>query len=229
VAPQVEPGDALLLGLPGVADGPSVRARVRELDGETLTVRAPECPFQPGDVVRIDVIVPADARYMAEARVRANRQDVVTLTLLGAWDRIQRREFFRIRTASIAVTIVRERARRSERDLKAKSFLYDLSAGGAFIETTLPLEDDELVQLKMSLPIERIDDADDPDAPRSVEVDVPSRVVRVVDMYRGRRRRVGLKFGALPANLRADILRWVYALQSKRRSRELDAAFDDFE
>jgi c-di-GMP-binding flagellar brake protein YcgR len=186
--------------------------------------------LQTGDVVRVDLVIPADARYVVDARVRLQPDGSFVLDLRGEWMRVQRREYFRIRTGVIPVRVVRERARRKPTDERSKSWLFDVSGGGALVETNLPLEQDEYVHVKFELPLEPTEDLSvDPDAPQSVIVDLPVRVVRVDELDRGRRRRVGLRFGAIPQSLRTEILGWVYALQARRRAREVDATFDAFD
>lgn len=230
MAPILELGDALTLRPGGADDAEAYRVRVRSLDGGVICVYGQGCPLQTGDFVRIDFVIPADARYLVDARVRVLPDGSFTLGLKGEWVRVQRREYFRIKTGIIPVRIVRERARRGAKDDKAKNWLCDLSAGGALLETNLPIEVNEYVHLSMELPLELVEELpEDPEAPRSVALGVPVRVMRVEELNRGQRRRIGVSFGAIPQSLRTDILRWVYALQARRRAREVDASFDAFE
>lgn len=228
MSPILEIGDSLLLTLAGTPDGQKFRARVREVDGQVVAVRAPDCTFQTGDHLRVELIIPNDARYVLSMRLRANHNDLITLEPIGEWERVQRREFFRIRTGIIPAKVVRDRRLRTERDAKSKSCLVDLSAGGALVETDLPVEAEEQLQLRFELPFEVVGQELEEGQPTRIDVDVPGRVVRATLLSRRRRRHIAVRFGILPVALHTEILRWVYALQAKRRARELDAEFDDF-
>jgi PilZ domain len=228
VTPKLAPGDPVTVSFPEVPDGPRLRGRVRESEGGRLiTLRASECPFKVGDVLRLDVVVPGDARYMLEARLRSYRDRVLVLDPRTDWQRTQRREYYRVRTGAIPVQVLRDLEHRTERDAKYKSYLYDLSGGGAQLESDVSFEEDEQVVLKFRLePIQlahvlAVVVEEEPDlAP--VEVEVRARIVRVVKISAGRRRRVGTRFSGLGPVLRRRLLRWIYASQSQRRAREMD-------
>lgn len=209
------------------AEQTKVRANFREGSQRRLTLRVREPIFQVGHPVTLELVIPGDARYVRDAEVRAEDGHIITVDAAASWQRIQRREYYRIRTGNIPVEMKRERHLRKPEDEKRKSTLRDISAGGALIETDLAVDVDELVHLKFILPAESVAATAAEVKPEdAVLVETNGRIVRLVPLGRGRRRRVGLRFVALPDATRMQMLRWVYALQGKRRSRELDASFD---
>lgn len=228
--PRLEPGDQVIVSLAEIPDGPQLRARVRESEGSAITLRAPDCPFQTGARVRLDIVVAGDARYAVEARLRHYRDRVLTLDPNGAWVRVQRREFFRVRSGAVPVQVLRDQEHRSELDARHKTSLYDISGGGAQLETDLALEEGESIIVKFRLPSIKLNHViavvDEEEVDTAVEVDVPARVVRVVKISAGRKRRIGVRFSGVSPQLRQQLLRWIYTVQSHRRAREVDSGLE---
>jgi PilZ domain len=225
VIPRLDPGDPVFVSTSGVAGGPCVRARVRESEGRLITLRCPEAPFTAGDILKLEIVVPGDAHYAVEARLRSYRDRILNLDPLGSWSREQRRDYYRVRTGAIPVQALRDLSHRSERDSRFRTVLYDLSASGAQLETDLSLEEDERLLLKFALQRVRLEHVlaivdEDPEEP-ALEVDVTGTVVRVNKLSTGRKRRVGIRFSGVSPVLRQQLLHWIYAFQSQRRAQEL--------
>jgi len=226
LTPRLAPGDPVMLTLARSPDGPLLRARVRESEGRLITLRSAECPFATGDILRLDVMVAGDARYAVEAKLRSYRDRVLVLDPSSVWHRLQRREYFRVRTNALGVDVVRDLEHRNQSDHNYKTFLYDLSGGGAQLETDLGFEEDEQVVLKFRLEPIKLTHVlalvDDEPEEIPLEIETRARVVRVIKISAGRRRRVGVRFSGLSPTLRQQMMLWIYALQSQRRARELD-------
>jgi hypothetical protein len=225
VIPRLEPGDPVFVSTSGIAGGPCVRARARESEGRIITLRCAEAPFAAGDVLKLEIVVPGDAHYAVEARLRSYRERVLILEPMGDWSREQRREYYRVRTRPLPVQALRDLSHRNERDVKFRTVLYDLSASGAQLETDLSLEDDERLLLRFALQPVRLEHvlaivSEDPEEP-SLEVEVTGTVVRVNKLSAGRKRRVGVRFSGVSPVLRQQLLHWIYAFQSQRRAQDL--------
>jgi c-di-GMP-binding flagellar brake protein YcgR len=210
----------------GADESVRLRARVRESEGRNITLRCPECPFAIGSVLRLDAVVPGDARYAVEARLRSYRDRVLILDPTTPWVRVQRREYFRVRTGAVPVQIFRDLEHRTERDAKFKNNLYDMSGGGAQVETDLALEEDEQLMLRFQLPAVKLNhvlaQVEEEIEATVIDVEVRCRVIRVVKISAGRKRRVGVRFTGVSPTLRRQLMQWIYAVQSQRRAREVE-------
>ena len=179
-----------------------------EADDKSLKLRVRECPFRRGDVLQLKVKIRDDARYVLSASMRSFNEGTLILEPLGEWARIQEREYFRIRTGRVPAEMTRQASNRTDDDKRAKSFLYDISGGGAMVETQLKLEIGETVTIRFELP-------------GSTQMTIKCTVLRVSDLTH-RRRRAGLRFNSATADERAEILRWVFSKQMDSRARERD-------
>lgn len=203
-APELELGDVLHLSLD--EDGRIFSVTVEELEHDLVGVDPEGRRLSLGTELWVRLVIPGDARYRVRARVADAQPELTFVRFEGKWERMQSREFFRIAMEGLELAMVRRDAPPGSRS-RTRATLVDISGGGVQVETSVPLAVGERIGLRLVLPglspLE-LDGA----VVRSREAGTP---------------RAGVSFVAVPPEVRARLLQWIYALQAQRRSMELDA------
>jgi c-di-GMP-binding flagellar brake protein YcgR len=182
---------------------------VEEIAPEGLTVRTRGHLFAGGEVLRILRAIADDARYELRARVESVEERRVRLLPLAAWDRVQQREFVRLRLPRPLPMVVRRMGAGGRIVPEAISgTLVDLSAGGMQIEVPDEVETGSRVPVGFWLP-------------GAGGLRLEARVVRRTRAParddEEPRFRVGLAFRSVPPSVATTILRWIHRQEAEKR------------
>jgi Tfp pilus assembly protein PilZ len=211
--PILEPSDVVVIALASGESPARATAQVVVVDGARVGLSVSQPLFGLGDSVTLDVFIPNDARYRIAAQAESIEGGLLFLRLGRSWERIQRREYFRVAANGIPVRVERSKSSAGQSKL-AHCTLIDLSAGGVQLQGSADFKVGEAVRFILSLP-------------GLSPMPLTGRVVRVSPLSSEGPSSAGLCFVAVTPERRAELLRWAYSLQAQRRSLELEAVVSD--
>lgn len=201
-----------LVQLVPTGGGSATEGIVELVEHRLLRVRTQGTPVQVGEAVRVQHVVPDDARYTIDALVQALESPSVVLKKLGEWSRVQQREYVRLRLEAKVYADLHASApgpelpsMRAPLDLRAR--VVDLSAGGLQLETSVDLGLGVQVFVRFELP------GGEPVATTGLVVR-RGRAIR--DTHR-----FGVRFVNLAPPLETVIVRFIYAQQAEKRRRTI--------
>lgn len=207
--PGVKRGSRLSLHRGNLIVEDPVEVTVDHFRNGRIWIKGSSSAFHEGDTLVLEYLIEDDGRYLAQGEVEERSPDCTVISLEGEWHRVQDRSFVRISTHGIEVKLpdISGAALGEEpgEEREGHFEMLDVSAGGIQFET----DDDFEIGQEFVCQFELSD---------SSRYEFHSRVVRSEKKpgYASRYR-VAVEFLDLTEEHCAQLLRWIYQEQSRRR------------
>lgn len=208
--PPLRSGSNLLLhpDLPGGNE--SIAVSIERIEDGTIWLKGEIPTVEDGDHVTLEYRVVEKGRYLTNASVDVQSSDDISIKCAGEWRWVQDRDFVRISTHGIDVTLpasVEEgevAKHRSSSGEGSHCEMLDMSAGGFRFETGNKFEVDREFICHFELP------------GQSCYV-LPARVVRVQrNPHHKKLFWVGVEFRGIDEEHRSELIRWINREQIRR-------------
>ncbi len=215
--PGVKRGSRLNLHRGNLIVEDPVEVTVDQFRNGRIWIKGSSSALHEGDTLVLEYLIEDDGRYLVQGEVEERSPDCTVISLEGEWRRVQDRSFVRISThgievklpdisgASLAEELGEEPGAEPGEEGEGHFEMLDVSAGGIQFET----DDDFEIGQEFVCQFELSD---------SSRYEFHSRVVRSEKKpgYASRYR-VAVEFLDLTEEHCAQLLRWIYQEQSRRR------------
>ena len=217
--PPLRKGSDLVVHPDRQANEKSVAVSIERIEDGTIWLKGSTSRFDDGDLILLEYRVSEKGRFLTDVAVEVNLPDGVSIDCSGEWRWVQDRDFVRISTHGIGVSLpTPKKPRRKKRRKKNHAVddepssegeslrfeMLDMSAGGFRFETRAEFEIDSEFVCHFELP------------GQSCYV-LPARVVRIQRNPHNRNLYwVGVVFLGIDEDHRSELVRWINQEQVRR-------------